>query len=235
MTNIFVPPGHPDLVRLVKCAILSTKTSVSVPVDFPGESVRDSSDAGQPGKRILAIAGSLRRGSWNLRLLEAAAESAPAGMTVSVYYDLASIPLFNEDLEQETDGGPEVVQRIRRDVAAADGLLIATPEYNQSIPGVLKNTLDWLSRAAPDEVLAGKPVAIIGASGGRWGTRLSQQALRQTLYATESLVMPAPALFVRDVTGVFDATGRLTDIPTRRALEEVLASFANWIDRVAPP
>lgn len=200
-------------------------TSVSV--------LQDSSSAQQPGKRVLAIAGSLRRGSWNLRLLEAAAEIALAGMTISVHYDLASIPLFNEDLEHETDGGPDVVQRLRRDVAAADGLLIATPEYNQSIPGVLKNTIDWLSRAAPDEVLAGKPITIIGASGGRWGTRLAQHALRQTLCATESLVMPAPALFIMDASKLFDDAGRLIDIPTRNSLQVVLSSFANWIDLVA--
>ena len=200
-------------------------TNISVPQDFASTQ--------QPGKRILAIAGSLRRGSWNLRLLEAAAECAPAGMTVSVYYDLASIPMFNEDLERETDGGPGAVRQLRRKVASFDGLLIATPEYNQSIPGVLKNAIDWLSRPAPDEVLAGKPVAIVGASGGRWGTRLAQHALRQTLYATESLVMPTPALFIREVDGVFDDAGRLSDIPTRKSLEEVLGSFANWIDLVA--
>lgn len=234
MTDISVSPGHPDLVRVVKCAILSTRASASVPVESPDNPPGEFPRAGQPAKRVLAIAGSLRRGSWNLRLLEAAAECVPAGMTVSVYDDLASIPLFNEDLEQETDGGPEVVQRLRRDVAAADGLLIATPEYNHSIPGVLKNTLDWLSRAAPDEVLAGKPVAIIGASGGRWGTRLAQHALRQTLHATESLVMPAPALFIRDVGGLFDTAGRLSDVPTRKSLENVLDSLADWIDLVAP-
>lgn len=196
---------------------------------------QDSSRAEQPGKRILAIAGSLRRGSWNLRLLEAAAASAPPSMIISVYYGMASIPMFNEDLEQETDGGPDAVRRLRRDVASADGLLIATPEYNQSMPGVLKNTIDWLSRAAPDEVLAGKPVAIVGASVGRWGTRLAQHALRQTLVATESLVMAAPALFIREVDDLVDDAGRLSDMPTRDSLQAVLGSFANWIDLVAPP
>lgn len=202
-------------------------TSVSV--------AQNSSNATQPGKRVLAIAGSLRVGSWNLRLLEAAAECAPAGMTVSVYYDLASIPMFNEDLERQTDGGPDAVRQLRREVASFDGLLIATPEYNQSIPGVLKNTIDWLSRATPDEVLAGKPIAIIGATMGRWGTRLAQHALRQTLCATESLVMPAPALFIMDAAQLFDDAGRLIDIPTRKSLQAVLDSFANWIDLVAPP
>ncbi len=191
----------------------------------------DSSSAKQPGKRILAIAGSLRQGSWNRRLLQAAAASAPAGMTISVYEDLASIPMFNEDLEQETVGGPDAVRQLRLNVASADGLLIATPEYNQSIPGVLKNAIDWLSRAAPDEVLAGKPVAIIGASSGRWGTRLAQHALRQTLVATESLVMPAPALFIRDVDGKFDDAGRLSDIPARNSLQAVMDSLENWIGK----
>lgn len=201
-------------------------TNMSVPQDFASAKPAD--------KRILAIAGSLRRGSWNLRLLEAAAECAPAGMTVSVYYDLATIPMFNEDLE-EADGGPEAVRQLRSHVASFDGLLIATPEYNQSIPGVLKNAIDWLSRAAPDEVLAGKPVAIVGASGGRWGTRLGQHALRQTLYATESLVMPTPALFIQEVGRLFNNTDRLSDIPTRDSLKAVLDSFAKWIDLVAPP
>ena len=201
-------------------------TTVSVP--------QNSSIATQPGKRVLAIAGSLRTGSWNLRLLEGAAELAPVGMTISVHHNLASIPLFDEDLEDATDGGPDAVRRLRHDVAFADGLLIATPEYNQSIPGVLKNTIDWLSRSTPDEVLAGKPIAIIGATMGRWGTRLAQNALRQTLYATESLVMPTPALFIKEVGGLFDDAGRLSDIPTRTLLQAVLDSFANWIDLVAP-
>ncbi len=196
---------------------------------------QNSSSAEQPGKRILAIAGSLRLGSWNRRLLKAAAACAPAGIVISVYDDLASIPMFNEDLEQETNGGPDAVRQLRLDVAFADGLLIATPEYNQSIPGVLKNAIDWLSRAAPDEVLAGKPVAIVGASGGRWGTRLAQHALRQTLIATESLIMPTPALFIRDVNGMFDDAGRLSDMPTRDSLQAVLDSLANWIDVVARP
>lgn len=184
--------------------------------------------------RILAIAGSLRRNSFNRRLLEAAAANAPAGMTVSVYDDLGSIPMFNEDLEAETDGGPSAVRELRALVAAADGLLIATPEYNQSMPGVLKNAIDWVSRAAPDEVLAGKPVAILGATTGRWGTRLAQHALRQTLTATEALVMPAPSMYIRDVGAVFDEAGRLADASTRDSLRDVLIAFGKWIKLATP-
>jgi chromate reductase len=181
-------------------------------------------------KSVLGIAGSLRRGSYNRLLLEAAVECAPAGMRISIEDELASIPLFDEDLDNETGGGPGVVQRLRRRVHSADGLLIATPEYNNSIPGVLKNAIDWLSRPGPGEVLVGKPVAVIGASSGRWGTRLAQSALRQVLYATEALVLPKPALFVREAAGLFDGAAQLVDPPTREQLKAVLAAFVRWID-----
>jgi chromate reductase len=172
-------------------------------------------------KNVLAIAGSLRRDSLNRQLLRAAADLVPSGMTIDVYDELSSIPLFDEDLEQQATIGS--VARLRGLVASAGGLLIATPEYNWSIPGVLKNAIDWLSRPAPAEVLIGKPIAIIGASSGRWGTRLAQSHLRQVLTATESLVMPAPALFVRD--GVIDAS-------TQKQLAALLDAFARWIEMV---
>lgn len=195
----------------------------------------DRAPAVLPGKRILAIAGSLRRCSWNLLLLEAAAACAPPGMTVSIYRDLGAVPMFNEDLEQEAGGAPEAVKRLRREVSAADGLLFATPEYNQSLPGVLKNTIDWVSRAAPEDVLAGKPVAIMGATSGRWGTRLAQHALRQTLHATECMIMPAPALYISDAARLFDRSGQLSDEATGNALQAVLASLGHLIDRVRSP
>jgi chromate reductase, NAD(P)H dehydrogenase (quinone) len=180
---------------------------------------------------VLALPGSLRRDSYNRHLLEAAVDLAPTGLEVRIYADLGSIPLFNEDLEQ-ADGGLEAVQRLRSAVAAADGLLIATPEYNQSIPGVLKNAIDWLSRPAPIEVLEGKAVSVIGASTGPWGTRLAQSALRQVLHATGAYVLPGPALFLRDAERMFDATGRLVDGPTRTRLEAVLSALAEWILRL---
>lgn len=182
---------------------------------------------------VLALAGSLRRGSFNRLLLQAAGECAPAGMTVRIYDGLGAIPLFNEDLEQATDHGPDAVHGLRRAIAAADGLLIATPEYNQSIPGVLKNAIDWLSRPAPEEVLAGKPICIVGASSGRWGTRLAQSALRQVLNATESVVMPKPALFVREAARLFNDQSRLVDEPTREALRSILGAFSGWIGLMA--
>lgn len=151
-------------------------------------------------------------------------------MNVVVYDDLASVPLFDEDLESATGGGPDGVLRLRRRVASADGLLISTPEYNQSLPGVLKNAIDWLSR--PEKVLVGKPVSVIGATSGPWGTRLAQSQLRHTLYATGSLVMTTPAMFVREAGRKFDEEGRLLDGETREKLEAVLAEFADWIDLV---
>lgn len=162
------------------------------------------------------MAGSLRKDSWNRRLLRLAADIAPATMAVRLYDELGTIPLFNEDLETPP---PPSVAALRQEVRQADALLIATPEYNWSIPGVLKNAIDWLSRP-PDEVLVRKPVAILGASAGRWGTRLAQAALRQVLTATESMVMPSPALFVREA--------RIDD-STRADLQIFLAAFADWI------
>jgi chromate reductase, NAD(P)H dehydrogenase (quinone) len=148
---------------------------------------------------------------------------------------LASLPLFDEDLEFATKGGPDVVRRFRDQVAAANGLLIATPEYNQSIPGVLKNAIDWLSRPVPEEVLVGKPVAIIGATRGRWGTRLAQNTLRQVLYATESILLPKVGLFVREAESLFDETGKLADGATREQLSALLSAFSKWIDIVGEP
>lgn len=178
---------------------------------------------------ILALAGSLRSASCNRRLLHAAAACAPAGMRVRVYEDLDSIPLFSEDFEQATAYGPESVRALRERVAHADGLLIATPEYNQSVPGVLKNAIDWLSRPGPDEVLVAKPVAVIGASIGPWGTRLAQSHLRHVLYACEARVMPQPSLFVAGAGERFDAQGNLADAPLRERLQALLAAFGDWI------
>jgi chromate reductase len=181
-----------------------------------------------PPRTVLAIAGSLRRGSFNRQLLDAAAACVPDGMRIKHYEGLGTLPLFDEDIEQAALGAG-TVRALRDEVVAADALLIATPEYNQSIPGVLKNALDWLSRPAPDEVLAGKPVALIGASAGRWGTRLAQAALRQVLFATESHVVTGPALYLANARAAFDADGCLTDFSARESLRQVLQALATQI------
>jgi chromate reductase len=172
---------------------------------------------------VLAIAGSLRRQSWNRQLLTAAAELAPPRLHLTVYDDLASIPPFDEDRELTGRG---IVDALCARVAACDGLLLSTPEYNRSIPGVLKNAIDWISRT---DVLAAKPVAVIGATPGRWGTRLAQAELRRVLEATEAIVMPAPAVFVREVEQLFGADGALGDAATRASVAAMLAAFALWI------
>lgn len=179
---------------------------------------------------VLAVAGSLRRSSLNRRLLDAAVELAPAGMTITIYDNLPSVPLFCEDLE--AGDGPEPVRRFQRAVAAADGLLVATPEYNQSVPGVMKNAVDWLSRP-PERALVGKPVALMGATPGPWGTRFAQSVLRHVFTATESLVLPNPGLYVRDAGAAFDEAGELTDARARKSMGRLLAAFAEWIRRMA--
>jgi chromate reductase, NAD(P)H dehydrogenase (quinone) len=177
---------------------------------------------------VLGIAGSLRRDSFNRRLLQAAVEIAAPEMHVQLYDHLASVPLFSEDIEAAAL--PAGVQHLREQVARADAVLIATPEYNQSVPGVLKNAIDWLSRP-PDECLANKPVAVIGATAGRWGTRLAQSHLRHVLYATEALVMPRPSLFIAGAADLFDVDGHLVDERTSQALHQLLLAFGAWIAR----
>lgn len=185
-------------------------------------------------RRVLCLAGSLRHDSWNRRLLRLATTVAPAQLALDVYDDLAGVPLFDEDLEQREPAGPPGVRALRAAVAAADGLLVATPEYNQSLPGVLKNALDWLSRESPHgEVLLDKPVAVTGASAGPWGTRLAQTAVRQVLHACGAVVMPAPTLFVANAAARFDASGQL-DAVTTQSLQRLVLAFGDWMDRVTP-
>lgn len=175
---------------------------------------------------VLAVPGSLRRGSWNKRLLQAAIASAPDSVHLSMFEDLGSLPLFDEDLEVDD---PEPVRSFRSRVVKADGILVATPEYNQSVPGVLKNAIDWLSRPYGESCLIGKPVAVIGSTPGSWGTRIAQKELRHILWATGALVLPDPPLYVRSVASLFGERDRLVDEETRRALARLLAVFADFI------
>ncbi|GAA4994831.1 NAD(P)H-dependent FMN reductase [Yinghuangia aomiensis] len=159
--------------------------------------------------RVVGIAGSLRRDSWNRKLLRAAAALAPSGIEVHISEELPHIPLFNEDLVGGRE--PESVLRMRAEVAASDALLIATPEYNGGVPGVLKNALDWLSLPLGGSALHGKPVGLMGASPGRLGTARGQFELRNMFVFTASPVMPGPEVLVAHAHERFDAEGRLTD------------------------
>jgi chromate reductase len=196
----------------------------------------DSSEIRTPASgspiEVVAVAGSLRRKSHNRALLEAAAQLAPTTVTVSVFEGLETIPVFNADIEVE-DGIPDGVSRLRQALAGADGLLIATPEYNQSVPGVVKNMIDWLSRGGPGRGLAGYPIAVTGASTGPWGTRIAQTSLRQMLLSSQALVMADPTLFVPRVESLVDADGNLVDPVTRERLREIVTSFADWIRLVS--
>lgn len=188
-----------------------------------------------PIRHVLCLAGSLRRDSWNRRLLRAAAAHAPATLRLDVCDGLAAVPMFDEDLEQREPDGPDGVRSLRAAIAAADGLIIATPEYNHAMPGVLKNALDWLSRESPEgEVLLEKPVAVLGASAGPWGTRLAQASLRQVLHTCGALVMPTPTLFIANAADRFDEHAALADKATGQSLQRFVLAFEQWMVRVAP-
>lgn len=141
--------------------------------------------------KILGIPGSLRAGSFNRALIQSAIELAPTDVELELYL-LSDIPLYNADVEAQ--GDPEPVRRFKQAIANADGLLISTPQYNRSVSGVLKNAIDWASRPPSDCVLAGKPVAIIGASSGRSATAVAQEDLRKILEACRCRLMEGPRL-----------------------------------------
>ena len=154
--------------------------------------------------RILALSGSCRADSWNARLLRAAGHLAPANMEIVPAIAIDRLPHFNEDAEKGRFA-TGVVADFCRAMACSDALLIATPEYNQSLPGVLKNALDWLSRSDPDP-LQGKPVAVIGATVGPWGTRLAQAHLRHVLHVLGMRIVGAP-LYLASASEQLDGNG----------------------------
>jgi chromate reductase len=177
---------------------------------------------------VLGISGSLRKGSYNTAALRAAAELSPPGMTIEIF-NLSPIPLFNSDLWAA--GFPEPVQHFRDRIAATDALLIATPEYNYSIPGVLKNAIDWASRP-PNHPLNGKPVAIMGVTTGNWGTVRAQLHLRQVCVYTNMLPLNQPEVLIARAQERFDANGRLTDETTRDFIRKLLEALTDWTLRL---
>jgi chromate reductase len=179
--------------------------------------------------QILGFAGSLRRGSLNRALLRAAQELAPTNLAITVF-DLAPIPLYNADVEAA--GDPEPVAAFKNALRRADGLLVATPEYNYSVPGVLKNAIDWASRPPASSVLHGKPAMLMGASPGMGGTMRAQLALRQSFVFTQTLALLQPEVLVARAQEKFDAQGRLSDEPTRQHIAKALAAFADWVRRL---
>jgi len=179
--------------------------------------------------RIAGFAGSLRRGSYNRALLAACRELAPPSLAIEIV-ELDGVPLYNADLEAA--GDPPEVERLKRAVASADGLLIATPEYNHGVPAVTKNAIDWLSRPPRGSALDGKPVALVGASPGMTGTARGQSQLRQSFVFTNSPCLLQPEVLVARAREKFDDEGRLTDERTRAHLGKFLAAFEAWIRRL---
>lgn len=178
--------------------------------------------------RIVAFAGSLRRGSLNRALIHAAVELAPDGMTIEPI-EIGKLPFYNADVEAE--GDPSTVAAFKNAVRQADGILIATPEYNDGIPAVLTNAIDWGSRLPGRSPLFGKPAAVMGASPSQIGTARAQLHLRQLLAHVQASILPPPELLVARAHERFDAGLRLKDEGTRKVLGELLARFSRWIAR----
>jgi chromate reductase, NAD(P)H dehydrogenase (quinone) len=178
--------------------------------------------------RVVAFAGSLRRRSFNRALIAAAAEVSPPALTIELV-EIDALPFYDADLEAE--GDPPAVDAFKTALAAADGVLIATPEYNDGIPGVLTNALDWGSRLPGRSPLAGKPTMVIGASPSQVGTARAQLHLRQVLGHVQARVLPPPELLVARAHERFDAELHLIDEGTRRLLADLLRRFAVWIAR----
>jgi chromate reductase len=176
--------------------------------------------------RILAIPGSVRRDSHNARLLRHAAERAPEGIEIEIYTDLKSIPPYDED--DDVEPAPEPVAELRQAVADADGILIATPEYNSSIPGVLKNAIDWVSRPRATTPLQNKPAAVIGASTGQFGAVWAQAEMRKVLASTGARVVDLD-LPLAKAHEAFDGDDVLIASGHHERLDEVIAALVDAI------
>ena len=182
--------------------------------------------------KVLGISGSLRRGSYNSALLRAAVPLMPPDAALEIA-SIRGIPLYDGDVEAQ--GIPVQVAQLKEAVVAADGVLLVTPEYNNSLPGVFKNAIDWLSRPPADarRVFAGKPFAVMGASAGNWGTVLSQAAWLPVLRTLGTLPWFGGRVQVARAGGVFDETGNLKDAAVEEQLKQFLTGFVNFLRRPA--
>jgi chromate reductase len=177
---------------------------------------------------ILGIAGSLRRASYNRGAIRAAIDLAPDDVIIRSL-EIDDVPLYNQDLEVDP---PPVVRSLRATIRAADAVLIATPEYNYSIPGVLKNVLDWGSRPAVENAWRGKPVAILGATGGLLGTVRAQYHLRQVFVFLDMYPLNRPEVMIARAKEKFDADGNLTDAETRDRIRALVDALVVWTRRL---
>jgi chromate reductase len=176
------------------------------------------------GIRIAGIVGSLRKGSYNRSALQAALKVIPKSSSLDIL-DLEGIPGFNQDLEQTF---PPKAKELKAKVKAADAILIATPEYNYSVPGVLKNAIDWASRPYGDSAWNGKPVAIMGASPGMLGTARAQYHLRQMFVFLNMFPLNQPEVMIANASEKFDEQGNLKDPTTAQKIKELLEALVEW-------
>ena len=181
--------------------------------------------------RILALAGSLRQGSYNRGLLRAAGELAPDWVKVQ-FFDIGTLPFFNEDLEAA--GDPEAVRHFKEAIIRANAILIATPEYNGAVPGVLANAIDWASRPTGRSVLRNKPVAVMGAVLGKSGSANAQAALHGVLSRVGAVVVPDPQVLVPHASKLFDEQVNLRDEDTHEEVRQLVEAVAHWCRRVQP-
>lgn len=174
---------------------------------------------------IFGLAGSLRQGSFNKAALRAAKELAPKNVTIHIFERLGEIPPFNQDQESTP---PEVVADLKKKIRAADAILFVTPEYNYSIPGVLKNAIDWASRPYGDSAWEGKPVAVMGAAGSMLGTARAQYHLRQCFIFLNMYPLNRPEVMIASAHEKFDEKGNLTDIQTKEKIKELIEALSSW-------
>lgn len=179
---------------------------------------------------IVGFAGSLRKGSYNKALLRAASELLPDAARLDIF-DLEGIPPFNQDLEASM---PERVKEFKAKIKSADAILIATPEHNYSIPGVLKNAIDWASRPYGDNSFEGKPVAIMSASTGLFGGSRAQYHLRQVLVFLNMYPLNRPEVFIMLADRKIDAEGRVTDEETKKRIGQLLEALVAWSSKLIP-
>jgi chromate reductase len=174
--------------------------------------------------KILGIAGSLRKGSFNKAALRSAISLTPSNVTLETF-DISSFPLFNQD---DDNNPPEVIRQFKRKIRASDAILFATPEYNYSVPGVLKNAIDWASRPYDDNAWEGKPVAIMSASIGMLGGMRAQHHLRQTFVFLNVYPLNSPEVIIPNAADKFDSAGNLTDQHTKEKIQELLKTLSVW-------
>lgn len=179
--------------------------------------------------KILGIAGSLRAGSYNAGALRAAVEMVPEGAEIEIF-DIGGLPEYNQDGDANP---PEKVTELKRKIREADAILFSSPEYNYSVPGVLKNAIDWASRPYGDSAWDGKPAAIMGASPGGIGTARMQYHLRQIMVFLNMFPINRPEVMISNCPGKFDELGNLTDEKTREIIRQMLDNLVEWTRRLS--